>query len=201
MNKPAAIVLAGGEGRRMSYQNKGLMLFKNKAFVDYAIERLEDLADPLIISANENTEDYRTRNLMVVKDVPEFYRQGPLAGIYSASLVMPASTQTVLVNPCDTPLLPKTVMQKLLLVFKQNSADIVVASTENMLQPTVFVAHYSVLLDLKKYIENTKRLSLHQWIQSLNHLLVPFEDEALFGNINDATTLSEFEQTIKAVSC
>ena len=54
----SGLILAGGEGRRMSGRDKGLITLAQKPLVEYAIDCLTPLVDDLSISCNRNQELY-----------------------------------------------------------------------------------------------------------------------------------------------
>lgn len=107
----AAVVLAGGEGRRLGGVDKGLQIWRGRALIDHLLERLraqQDLPlDALAISANRHLEDYRQRGLPVRPDAPEHAGCGPLAGMAQAlRFAREQGCAAVWLTPCDTPDLP-----------------------------------------------------------------------------------------------
>ena len=64
----SGLILAGGEGRRMSGRDKGLITLANKPLIEYAIACLSPLVDDLTISCNRNQEQYADYQLPCVLD-------------------------------------------------------------------------------------------------------------------------------------
>ncbi len=78
-----AVILAGGQGRRMGGQDKGLIEFDGKPLVAILVERLSQQGVKIVINANRNHDRYRQFGHPVITDALEDY-QGPLAGFASA---------------------------------------------------------------------------------------------------------------------
>ena len=53
------MILAGGQGRRMGGQDKGLIEFNGKPLVSILIDKLEQQSGERIINANRNQQRYR----------------------------------------------------------------------------------------------------------------------------------------------
>ncbi len=53
----SAIILAGGKGKRVNGQDKGLLPYKNKTLVKHVIDAVNRLANEIIISANRNIKE------------------------------------------------------------------------------------------------------------------------------------------------
>ena len=97
-----AVILAGGQGRRMGGQDKGLIEFNGKTLVSILIDRLATQSIDIVINANRNQERYLSMGYPVIKDQLEDY-QGPLAGF--ASAMSAVTTDYIVTLPCDGPLL------------------------------------------------------------------------------------------------
>jgi len=84
------LILAGGQGRRMSPDgqglDKGLQALRGRPMVGYAIERLAPQVGTLLINANRNLPRYRAFGYPVVRDEIEGFA-GPLAGLHCAMRV------------------------------------------------------------------------------------------------------------------
>jgi len=65
----SCIILAGGEGKRVDYSDKGLINFHNKPLVAHVIASIEGQVDDIVISANRNTDQYKLFSLTVISDL------------------------------------------------------------------------------------------------------------------------------------
>ncbi|HDZ09496.1 molybdenum cofactor guanylyltransferase MobA [Pseudohongiella sp.] len=121
------IVLAGGQGSRMGGCDKGLLPFGEHSFVEILVQRLRCTvpgADHVLISANRNHDEYNRMDAQVCPDLRAGF-QGPLAGL-EATLAQAPCHQPVVVVPCDMPLLPQRLPDRLLQPVLANSRSIAV---------------------------------------------------------------------------
>lgn len=188
--KVTGVILAGGQARRMNNADKGLMHFKGRPMISYAIESLTGVAGRTIINANRNLEQYRQFGLPVVTDQTASF-DGPLAGILSA--LMHAGDGVMLVMPCDSPLIKAEHLQKLLSVREENNADVAVAFDGERLHPVFLAIRTSVIRSLQEYLANGQR-KIDRWLDQLNTVQADFSrTPEIFMNINTLTELSELE--------
>ncbi|MBN4079506.1 NTP transferase domain-containing protein, partial [Beggiatoa alba] len=78
--KVNGLILAGGRGKRMGGEDKGLILFESKCLIEHCITKLQPQVNEIFISANRNIEQYRQYGFTVLQDSLDGF-QGPLAGI------------------------------------------------------------------------------------------------------------------------
>lgn len=178
-----AVILAGGQGRRMGGRDKGLVSFNGRPLIEWVIHALSQQSVPvnhLLISANRHLPDYARFGYPVLRDVhPDF--SGPLAGIHAAMLASPADI--LLVVPCDVPALPPDLLERLLNALNESGANAAVAQSSNgQIHPTLCMLRREVVGSL---IERLKRqqLKLGDWLESLAPVFVEFPD-ATFPNLN-----------------
>jgi molybdopterin-guanine dinucleotide biosynthesis protein A len=139
------IILAGGKSSRMGTE-KGLVVFKNKALIQYAIEILLDLCDEILISTSSSA--YSHLGYPIVSDlIPD---SGPMIGIYSSLLV--SKNEDNLVLSCDMPFVTPRIFG--LLEDAGRSASICVPCYENdHYEPLCGVYKRSALKDFERFIE------------------------------------------------
>ncbi|MGZ4960045.1 MAG: molybdenum cofactor guanylyltransferase MobA [Methylomonas sp.] len=190
-NKVSGVVLAGGLARRMGQQDKGLLLFKHRPLIAYALSALEPLVDELLISANRNQYAYQAFGYQVIGDAnPTF--DGPLAGVLAAMLV--ARNSLLLVMPCDSPLVQTVHMQHLLAELQGHDADIAVVWDGERLHPVFLALKTALRSDLEEYLQSGER-KLESWLCRHHIVKVDFSDQPqLFANINRPEELLKLEQ-------
>ncbi|AFK61804.1 molybdopterin-guanine dinucleotide biosynthesis protein [Advenella kashmirensis WT001] len=99
-----ALILAGGQGRRLGGVDKGLVRLHARPLIEYVLRALRPQAASVLISANQNQEQYRKYG-QVVQDPAGFDgSQGPLAGLLAAASHI--KTPWLVVAGCDMPALP-----------------------------------------------------------------------------------------------
>lgn len=176
-----AVILAGGKARRMGGEDKGLITLNGRPLVDYLIESLQTQAAHVLINANRNHERYAAFGLPVVADILDDYL-GPLAGMASG---MQASTTAYIVTaPCDSPLLPEALVERLAQALQAGSADISVAHDGERLQPVFALLRCTLLPDLLEYLESGGR-KIDHWYAQHRYTTADFSDaHDAFINMN-----------------
>jgi len=188
-NKASGVVLAGGLARRMGQQDKGLILFKNRPLVSYALQAMTPLVEDLYISANRNREQYRQLGFPVITDNSDCF-DGPLAGILAAMQIV--HNPVLLIMPCDSPLLTTAHVQRLLTALTDN-VDIAVAFDGERLHPVFAALKTHLRAGLQTYLQTGER-KLQAWFKQHQVVEVDFSDRPeVFANINTPEQLVELE--------
>ncbi|NDL64708.1 molybdenum cofactor guanylyltransferase MobA [Acerihabitans arboris] len=104
------VILAGGQSTRMAGKDKGLVMVNQRPLYQYVLDGLSRQVDTVILNANRNLELYRQSGLQVVTDTLPDY-PGPLAGILAG--LQAAQTQWAMFAPCDVPVFPLDLVQRL----------------------------------------------------------------------------------------
>ncbi|BCX81513.1 molybdenum cofactor guanylyltransferase [Methylomarinovum caldicuralii] len=142
------VVLAGGRARRLGGIDKGLLAYRGRPLIRYALQALEPLCGEILINANRNLADYRRFGHPVVPDaLPDF--QGPLAGILAA--MQQAETPCLLVVPCDSPRLSATLLARLPAAL-DDGHDIAIAHDGQRLHPVVMALRTHLADDLAAWL-------------------------------------------------
>jgi molybdenum cofactor guanylyltransferase len=169
----------------MNGVDKGLVLLQQKPLIAHVIVRLQPQVDEIFINANREIEQYESFGLSVLKDenaeFPESYI-GPLAG-FSLGL-QHAKHDYVLTVPCDSPLLPLNLVERLYNGMAASRMDIACASSDGNTHPVFCLMKKSVLPSLQAYIESGER-KVSTWQKSLKYVEVDFSDcSEAFTNLN-----------------
>lgn len=181
MPKLSAIILSGGRATRMGGLDKGLVQLQNKPLIQHVIERLVPQADEILINANREIQQYKSFNLPVLQDDDPSYI-GPLAG-FSSGLAH-CQYDYLLTTPCDSPLLPNDLANRLMTSLINKSADIAVAKSDGNAHPVFSLMHKSVLPSLLAYINSGGR-KVSAWQKTLRYIEVEFDDcSEAFINLN-----------------
>lgn len=188
--KVTGVILAGGLARRMNNQDKGLINFKGRPMVSYAIAALAAVADQTIINANRNQEKYRQFGLPVIADQTDSF-DGPLAGVLTA--MFHANSDVLVVMPCDSPLIKAEHLQKLLITRAESDADVAVVFDGERLHPVFLALKTSLKTSLQDYLDSGQR-KIDRWLEQQKMVQADFSEEPnIFININTLAELSELE--------
>ena len=187
----SAVILAGGQGRRMGGEDKGLLEFHGRPLVAQLIEQLERQAVAIVINANRNQERYREFGYPVVSDALSGY-QGPLAGI--ASALAAVDSEFILTLPCDGPLLVEDYVARFVVAQAQEDAPILVAFDGERLQPVHALIRTDLLPSLEDFLAAGER-KIDRWYALHDFAEVDFSDCAdMFGNINSPGDRARLER-------
>lgn len=192
--KITGLILAGGRAQRMGGIDKGLIPFHNKPLIESAIERLKPQVASILINANRNITKYAHYGYPVIMDeTPDF--SGPLAG-FSIGLKN-CQTPYLLTSPCDSPLLPSDLAEKMVTELELNNLDLVYASSledgKAWAQP-VFCLMRSNLRDSLTNFLNKGDLKIDRWFKELHSGTVIFENALAFANVNTPEELEALEK-------
>jgi len=191
LNGPATLgglLLAGGEGRRMGGQDKGLLPLCGQPLAAHVLARLAPQLGWLAISANRSLDDYRRFGLPVWVDADTWQGMGPLAALASAVDKLPPHITLLQLAPCDTPDLPADLSATLAAALGGN-ADIALPVTPLGPQPACLLLRADVLASVAPYLAGGQR-SIRGWLATQRVVEVPFADAAAFANANDPATLA-----------
>jgi molybdopterin-guanine dinucleotide biosynthesis protein A len=186
------IVLAGGLGRRMGGIDKGLVDFLGKPLIAHIIERLSPQVDEILINANRELDRYAALGYPVIQDDIAGFA-GPLAGLHKGMSV--ARHPFVLTVPCDSPLLPLDLVDRLMQGLIKNDADLAVAKTGAQAHPVFCLCRKTLLKNLEAYLQSGGR-KIDTWYGALKVAEVSFDDDLqAFANVNTAEELLSLEKT------
>ena len=176
-----AVILAGGQGRRMGGQDKGLLDFGGRLLIEILIEALQNQQLSIVINANRNQSTYQSYGYPVIRDDLEDF-QGPLAGFASAMAAV--KTDFILTLPCDSPMLADNFARRFIDGHNREQAPVCVAHDGERLQPVYALINTELLDDLKRFLHSGER-KIDRWYAQYDYTTVDFSSDAtMFENIN-----------------
>lgn len=185
------IVLAGGLARRMGGLDKGLVQYRGRPLVAYALEVLRAVAGHLLINANRNAERYAAFGCPVIPDATGSY-DGPLAGVLAG--LRAAQTPYVLTLPVDAPLMTAVVLRRLIATLLEHDADVCVPSDGTRLQPVIMLARQNLQVSLEAYLTGGGR-KVEDWLVGGRLAIADCSDQpTAFANLNSPEDVSLLER-------
>ena len=176
-----ALILAGGQARRFNFQDKGLLEWKGKTLTEHLIEQLKPQVGNIMISCNRNLEQYQQWGYACFSDQLSDF-QGPLAGIQQG--LSKIKTPYCLSCPCDTPLIPVNLAEKLFTQLNTNNADLAYVYDGNRQQYLLALMKTSLKPSLDLYLKDSGR-KVRDWFKAINSIEVDFSEyQQDFFNIN-----------------
>lgn len=184
----SAVVLAGGKGARMEGVDKGLIDFKGRKMIVWSLALAKPLVSRLLISCNRNITDYMPLADAIVCDRIAG-SLGPLAGVHAAMEVVESSA--LLVLPCDTPLMTKSLLQRLVSAAADDPHSIVYFVDEGGAHPLHAVIPLALKQDLEDFLLDGGR-GVQKWYA--RHPCVQVKlDEQERGMLANMNTLLDLE--------
>jgi molybdenum cofactor guanylyltransferase len=205
MNSPTSnsaitgLVLAGGRGSRMGGIDKGLQNFHGMPLALQTLMRLQmqSLAlQEVMINANRNLAAYESLGVSVWPDTIDGFA-GPLAGFVTG--LERCDTPLLLTVPCDTPLFPLDLAERLHQALLDQDADMAMAAAPEedgavRPQPVFCLLKIDLLESLVKFTQSGGR-KIDAWTGQHRCAIVPFDQPGdspkAFANAN---TLAELQQ-------
>ncbi len=202
------LILAGGRGSRMGGVDKGLQGFNGIPLALHTLLRLQmQSAGPLahvMINANRNLAAYEAFGASVWPDVLADFA-GPLAGFLTG--LERCETPYLLTVPCDTPLFPLDLVDRLASAMNAHDADIAMVAapesdgqgnTKVRAQPVFCLLRVELLESLAEFTQSGGR-KIDAWTAQHSTVLVPFDvagdDPRAFFNANTLAELQSLEQS------
>ena len=147
-SKPVTgVVLAGGRGRRMNGEDKGLIPLGREPLIARVLASLQAQVDAVMVVANRNQDDYRAYCPRVLADAVGAF-DGPLAGILTA--LRGADSPWLAVVPCDVPGCPADMVERLLVAAETAGAPGAVVAVGEQIQPLFALLSRTLLGDLEQ---------------------------------------------------
>ncbi|WP_103864132.1 molybdenum cofactor guanylyltransferase [Aquimarina sp. I32.4] len=176
------IILAGGRSSRMGSE-KGLVLFKEKPFIQHCIDALQPLVDQIFIVSN-NT-NYDTFEAIRIEDIiPD---SGPIAGLHTG--LSHTTTINNLVISCDVPMLTTSFLEKLL-PYTNKDYDIVQFKAQEKTIPLIALYKKQCVDQCFKLLSSGEK-RLRKLVTSLHTktITVSKNEYVFVTNINTTTDL------------
>jgi len=188
------LVLAGGRGSRMGGVDKGLQQHSGVPLALHALRRLAPQVGTAMINANRNLEAYAAFGVPVWPDaVPDY--AGPLAGFLAG--LAHCDTPYLVTVPCDSPLFPDDLVQRLATALIEVDAEIAMAATHEagalQVQPVFCLMKTALRASLLRFTRSGQR-KIDKWTALHRCIEVPFDDAQAFANANTVDELKQLQQ-------
>jgi len=176
-NNITGIILAGGKSSRMGTE-KGLILYKNKPFVEHIIESMNPLVDNIIIISNNKA--YKSFGFRCYEDLIK--NTGPLAGIYTG--LRYSKTNNNLIVSCDIPLIKTVVLQKLI-DQKNDASEVIQLQSQGKNMPLIALYKKSCeVIFMEELHQNQKKVQKALKKCNVKTVIIDGSLEQVTANIN-----------------
>ena len=194
-NQITGLILAGGRAQRMGGIDKGLIPFHGKPLIESTITRLKPQVGTILINANRSITKYSHYGYPVLMDeTPDF--SGPLAGFSVGQ--KHCKSPYLLTSPCDSPLLPTDLAEKMAGELEGKNLELVFASSKEddgkIWSQPVFCLMRRDLKDSLDTFLSKGDLKIDRWFKELRSGTVVFENAQAFANVNTPEELAALEE-------
>lgn len=188
------LVLAGGRGSRMGGVDKGLQAYQGTPLALHAMLRLAPQVGAMIINANRNLAAYESFGVPVFPDAGADFA-GPLAGFVAG--LEQCETPYLATVPCDTPLFPLDLVDRMAAALAGANAEIAVACApeggEMRAQPVFCLMKATLLESLVRFTHAGGR-KIDRWTAQHVCVEVGFADARAFFNANTLAELNALQR-------
>lgn len=193
-----AVILAGGRATRMGGNDKGLQNFRGMPLALHTLLRIQPQAGEVMINANRNLAAYESFGVPVWPDVLPDYA-GPLAGFLTG--LERCETPYLVTVPCDTPLFPTDLVERLSAALEAEQAEIAMAAAREedgqvRTQPVFCLMRRELMESLVRFTHEGGR-KIDKWTGQHKTAIVAFDrpadDPRAFFNANTLEELHRLE--------
>jgi len=185
-NEMLALIMIGGQSKRMGGGIKSFIEFNHKSLLDRIIERASPQVNKMIINCNNKNKKLLKYDMPVIADLKQNYL-GPLAGIHSAMnwiINNEPQIKWLVSLPGDTPFIPKNLISS----FKKkitSKSKIILAQSNNKIHPVIGAWHTSLFENLDNNLDQGVR-KIMSWakMHPIDYIDYSIENYDPFFNIN-----------------
>ncbi|BCN92478.1 molybdenum cofactor guanylyltransferase [Thiomicrorhabdus immobilis] len=187
----SGVVIAGGRGSRVGYQQKALLTYKGEPILKPIMHSLTEQTVSVWVNANAELERYHGLTRQLFSDEYQGFL-GPLAGMHAAWQYI--ETDWAVFVPCDNPNLPHDFVNRLLEAYQSQNNPLVVVDDGERIQPLYLLMHRSMQDSLSEAIAKN-HLSVNRWVKENAHTTANFADccPEAFQNMNTLASFAEAE--------
>jgi molybdenum cofactor guanylyltransferase len=195
--KPVAVLLAGGLGRRMGGGDKPLRTLAGRPLLEYVIERIRPQVSAMVLNANGDAARFAPWGLPVVADpLPDF--PGPLAGVLAGMRWAASRGAAMMLSaPTDTPFLPADLVQRLEAARAAAGVPLACAASGGRTHPVAALWLVALADELEAALRAGER-KIDAWTARYGVAEAAFDDAPgdPFFNVNRPEELAEAERRL-----
>ena len=190
----AAVVLAGGEGRRMG-GDKPLRLLKGRPLIDWALDFALQRAPSVAVSVRRTGQAGQGLRAPELPDPLDV--EGPMAGLSAAlTFAGQVGARRLLLLPCDAPYLPRDLADRLGEALEgAPGSRAALAVSGDRLHPACSLWEASCVGEIGAYLA-TGRSSLRGFAEQVGCVTAAWPDPAAFANLNTPQDLAQAQAAV-----
>jgi len=182
----SGLILAGGRGRRVNQEDKGLLLYEGISMVERQLNWFLAQGISPLISANRNLRRYREFGLAVISDKEAGF-SGPLTGVLRGLEF--CNTPWLYVQPVDMPFMPADTLNRLIQKITFDKPVYYLRSNEREHYLSMLISRQMIPALKNFLLEGNRRVRDFLAIANAESIAVGIE-EASFANFNHLSDYS-----------
>ncbi len=195
------VLLAGGQSRRMGGGDKSLNDLAGRPLLSHVVKRALPQVDTLILNANGDPARFGEYSLPVVADTVAGF-VGPLAGVLTGqewARDNAPDAKWVVTMATDTPFFPADLVTRFKAAIKENSADMVMATSGGNRHPVFGMWPVELADDLRHALTIDGVRKVLHWTDRFNLVQVDFSAHPYdpFFNVNRPQDLQQAQMIIR----
>lgn len=195
-----AVLLAGGQARRMGGGDKCLRLLGGRTMLERAFETIHPQVTSIVLNANGDPDRFHSFGLPVVSDIVAGFA-GPLSGILTGlrwTLENAAECDWMVSVPTDAPFIPTDLVPVLMAAIEKNDGDIACAVSGGRSHPVVglWPVRLANALEHALINENMRKIDLWTARYRVIDVVFPVRGVDPFFNVNGPKDLLEAERLL-----
>ena len=188
-----AVILAGGQSRRMGGGDKCLRLLGGRPMLARVIERLAPQVAAVALNANGDPSRFASFGLEVLPDVVEGFA-GPLAGVLTGlewAVVRHPGARWLVTAAADAPFFPTDLVARLVGRVRDGSTPLACAASGGRTHPVFGIWPVALLPALREAVRVEGVRKVDRWTGRFGCAAVefPIADGDPFFNVNEPTDL------------
>lgn len=181
-------IQAGGQSSRMG-EDKALKPFLGRPLIQRVIERLQPIADELIVTTNRPAE-YAFLRLPLFMDLKP--GRGALGGLHTA--IASAKSPLVAVAACDMPFASAPMLETAARLLVEENLDVVIPRSGEGLEPLHAVYRRETCLPAIEAAIEADLWKVIAWFPQVRVRELTADDERAFWNVNTPEEFAEAER-------
>jgi len=187
--KYTAVILAGGQARRLGGKHKTLAMFRGKTLLEHQLEILKPLFQEILLIANDPKAFQNFSQLMIRTDIiPD---KGPLGGIHSA--MHHASCPSLFVVAGDMPFLQREMIRQQIILAGEHPGMAIVPKPGEKTEPLHAIYPLSLLNPLDQWLRGSRDHSVRSFLEEIPVYYWGVQNSKPFVNINTPEELRRYE--------
>ncbi len=193
------VIQAGGQSSRMG-EDKALKLFLGRPLIQRVLDRLQPIADELIVTTNQ-PQAYAFLDVRLVADLKP--GRGALGGLYTA--IASANQPLIAVVACDMPFASTKLIETASSLLVKEAADVVIAKSEEGYEPLHAVYRRETCLPAIESAIAADLWKVVAWFPQVKVRLLTLEerisadpDGLAFWNVNTPEEFAKAEELASA---